>query len=198
MSPAYMPRALAPWSVFGCLLLALSACGGKPAPEPASPAAPSPSTAAASDAPADPSTPQAAAPADPASAPAAAPATNEPEVSQIDPGDSGAFQLGPHHAKPIIDANRPFLNRTCWAAAVKNKPHGPAKIKLAIEVEVQPDGKVTKVAMVGGKDYEGFASCVEKHVKRWRWPKAKAVSSLMFPIEFTHGDVEWREKEQAK
>jgi outer membrane biosynthesis protein TonB len=192
MSAQNKPRArLSPLVRHGLLLALLcGACGPKPQTDPAAPPNPH--------APADVQAPTTDAPPDAAPSPApAAGAAQTPEVSQADPGDSGAFQLGAHHAKPIIEANRPYLNRTCWADAVKRNPSGPAKVKIAIEVEVQTDGSVSRVALVGGKDYEGFAGCVQNHVKHWRWPKAKAVSSLMFPIEFSRGEIEWKVKEPA-
>lgn len=194
---AHFVRSLAsatPW----LLAVALVSCGAKPPADAASPTKATESAAAEgkTDAPATQTSPS-----DPAAstsgATAAAPAKpTEPQVSDADPGDSGAFNLGAHHAKPVVEANKPFLTRGCWADAMKANPSGPSKVKVAIEVEVTPEGKVTKVALVGGKEYEGFAACVKNHVMRWKWPRAKATSSVMFPMEFAHGDVEWREKEK--
>jgi hypothetical protein len=180
---------------------ATAACGTKGPTDATTPKTATSSVLSTPDKAGDSATPQGAADApatasSTAAAKPAAPASDEPQVSDMDPGDSGAFNLGAQHTKPVIDANRPFLNRSCWANAVKDTPNGPAKIKLVIELEIQPDGKVTKATLVGGKDYPGFAPCVEKHVRRWHFPKAKAVSSAMFPLEFTHGDVEWKVKEK--
>jgi hypothetical protein len=198
-----MPLAFAPCSgtlfSISVLLLALSACGSKPPADAASPTKATESAAADAkpDVPATPAgTSEAAAPASAAAAPVAPAKSDEPEISEKDPGDSGAFNLGAPHAKAVVEANKPFLNKSCWADAVKANPSGPSKVKVVIEAEVTPDGKVTKVALVGGKEYPNFAECVKKHVTRWKWPKAKSTSSVMFPMEFSHGDVQWREKEK--
>ncbi|MBI5533000.1 MAG: hypothetical protein HY898_09810 [Deltaproteobacteria bacterium] len=180
---------------------ATAACGAKPPTDAATPSTTQSGAPSTPDKPGDSAAPKTSSdtPASTSSAAApkaAAPASDEYPVSDVDPGDSGAFNLGAQHTKPIVDANRPLLNKSCWANAVKENPNGPAKTKLVIELEIQPDGKVTKTTMVGGKEYQGFSACVEKQVKRWRFPRAKAVSSAMFPLEFSHGDVEWKIKEK--
>lgn len=116
----------------------------------------------------------------------------EPEIpmSKEDPGDSGAVQLGPEHAKKVVATNQPFLAEYCWTKAMKENPKGPKKVRLATEVEVNPDGTAKNVKVVGGKDYAGLSDCVEKHMKLWKYPRAKKQSSLMFPIILEHKDVE--------
>lgn len=122
----------------------------------------------------------------------AKPEPKEPEIpmSKEDPGDSGAVQLGAEHAKKVVAANQPFLAEYCWTKAMKENPKGPKKVRLATEVEVNPDGTAKNVKVVGGKDYAGLSACVEKHMKLWKYPRAKKASSLMFPIILEHKDVE--------
>jgi len=123
---------------------------------------------------------------------AAKPEPKEPEIptSKEDPGDSGALQLGADHAKKVVAANQPFLAEYCWTKALKENPKGPKKVRLATEVEVNPDGTAKGVKVVGGNDYAGLSACVEKHMKLWKYPRAKKASSLMFPIILEHKDVE--------
>lgn len=120
----------------------------------------------------------------------AKPAAEPIPVSQEDPGDSGAVQLGADHAKKVVAANQPFLAEYCWAKAMKQNPQGPKKVRVATEVEVEPNGTPKRVKVVGGDAYTGLAACVEKHMMLWTYPRAKKASSLMFPIVLEHKEVE--------
>lgn len=122
------------------------------------------------------------------------PAQEEVEVANFDPGDSGQFQLGAHHVLPVLNANRPYLARYCWAPAVNKNPNGPKKVKIPTEVEVKPDGTVSKVKVVNNESYPEMAPCMERHLKKWKFPKAKGTSSLLFPIGFERSEVEVVEK----
>jgi len=130
----------------------------------------------------------------PQDAPAPAPAAVAEEIpsSKEDPGDSGSVQLGADHVKKVVAGNQPFLAEYCWTKAMKQTPNGPKKVRLATEVEVAPDGTPKSVKVVGGDAYQGLAACVEKHMRVWKYPRAKKASTLMFPIILTHGEVETR------
>ncbi len=124
-----------------------------------------------------------------------APAPSPPaEASQIqvcpEPKDRSRLQLGASDATEVVRANRSHLNTACWAPAIRKNPNGPDKVRLAAEITVQGDGRVSQGKVVGGKEYEGFAACVERELKTWCFPGARQPSSLMFPMIFVKAEGE--------
>jgi hypothetical protein len=105
------------------------------------------------------------------------------------PTDTGRAQLEAGDVKATVEGYRPHLRKTCWEPRVNASGDGLATTRVAIEVEVSSDGSVKEVRAVGGKDYAGLSECVQAHVQRWQFPRAKQKSSLMFPIVFDRGEA---------
>ncbi|MCU0692796.1 MAG: hypothetical protein MUF54_15455 [Polyangiaceae bacterium] len=123
------------------------------------------------------------------SGPVGAPDAVADSFPKVEPKDSGKHQLDAAAVKETVAAYRPHLGEVCWDPHVKKQPDGPDPVRVAIEVEVLPDGKVQSVRAVGGKEYEGMAPCVQRHVQRWQFPLAKQRSTLMFPIVFSRSET---------
>jgi hypothetical protein len=102
--------------------------------------------------------------------------------------DSGRHQLSAADVKQMVELYRPHMRELCWLPRVNDTPKGPDTVRVAIQVDVAKSGEVTSLKAAGGQQYEGLGSCVEEHVKRWRFPKAQQASSLMFPIVFNRGE----------
>lgn len=102
--------------------------------------------------------------------------------------DSGRHQLSADDVKQMVELYRPHMRELCWIPRVNDTPKGPDTVRVAIQVDVAKSGEVRSLKAAGGQQYEGLGSCVEEHVKRWRFPKAQQASSLMFPIVFNRGE----------
>ena len=105
------------------------------------------------------------------------------------PVDTGRPQLEAGDVRDTVEGYRPHLRKLCWEPRVNAIAGGPATSRVAVEVEVSPDGSVKGSRVVGGKGYEGLADCVQGHVAHWQFPRAKQTSSLMFPIVFERGEA---------
>ncbi len=101
-----------------------------------------------------------------------------------EPKDHTRTQLAGPDVQALVSSNKSNLNETCWKPEIDKNPKGPDKVRVATELQVDPDGRVTDVKVVGGKDYPGFAACVERALRSWCFPGAKQPSSLMFPMVF--------------
>ena len=180
--------------LFGAMLCSLVACGGAPpaASSPADPKAPAGTTEATAGEgePGSPTDqPEGTTEAAPEATPeAAAPADPYADMPHPPDSDSGRHQLSAEDVKGTVKNYRPHLDKVCWTPRVNNSINKPDTARVAIEIEVTKKGEVTSIRAVGGKGYDGLASCVEEHVKRWHFPRAKQSSSLMFPILFQRGE----------
>lgn len=123
-----------------------------------------------------------------ASTEAAAPADPYADMPHPPDSDSGRAELSADDVKETVKTYRPHLDKVCWTPRVNNSPSGPNTVRVAIEVEVTKNGEVKSIRVAGGKDFVGLTDCVEEHVKRWHFPRAKNSSSLMFPILFERGE----------
>ena len=106
------------------------------------------------------------------------------------PSDSGRFELISSDASGVVDAYRPHVRKLCWTPRVSEDTAANVEARVAMQIEVNPDGTVKSAKASGAKDYPGLATCVEDHALRWRFPTAKRISPLMFPLVFTRGEVE--------
>lgn len=180
------------------LLGVLSACGGgaptaaTPSTEPSAPSAPvaadAPAAAQDTNAPATDGTSA-------SSSGAQQPAPAAPVVAQgcPEPKDRSRVQVSAADVQELVNANRPHLHAACWKPAIVKKPKGPDKVRIATELQIEGDGSVKEVKVVGGNDYEGFAACVERELKAWCFPGAKQPTSLMFPMIFVKAEGEMME-----
>ncbi len=178
------------------LLWSLTGCGGSPSTPTTPPAhaedspAITPATGAGDEpAPATPA--QEGTPSDEPGTPAKAPEPPpDPYANMPHPPDtdSGRFQLSADDVKAVVEAYRPHLREICWTPRVNENAKGPDTVRVAMQVEVSKEGQVRTVQASGGQPYEGLAGCVEEHAKRWHFPKAKQVSTLMFPVVFNRGE----------
>jgi hypothetical protein len=175
------------------LACTLVACGGSPS-TPATPADQSPGLSPASEANDDPgaatATPGGTASGDPGQPTKAAEPPPDPYADMPHPPDtdSGRFQLAADDVRTVVNAYRPHLRELCWTPRVNRGEKGPDTVRVAMQVEVSKEGQVRTVQASGGQPYEGLAGCVEEHAKRWHFPKAKQVSTLMFPVVFNRGE----------
>lgn len=173
------------------LSLLLLSCGGAPAPA-ATPAT-EPSAGPGAREPA--AVTNTAATSGEAPAPAA-PAESAPSAPEVraegcpEQKDRSRTQLAAADVQELVTSNRSHLHAACWKPAIAKNPKGPDKVRVATELQVEPDGHVKDVKVVGGGDYAGFSSCLERELRLWCFPGAKQPSSLMFPMVFVKAEGE--------
>ncbi|MCL2823281.1 MAG: hypothetical protein FWD57_04755 [Polyangiaceae bacterium] len=118
------------------------------------------------------------------------PADPYADMEHPPPTDSGRLELIGTDASTVVTTYRPHLRKTCWTPRISEDTAPDVKVVITMQIEVQPDGLVRSVVATGGSSYPGLSKCVQEHASRWHFPTAKRVSTLMFPVEFTRGEVE--------
>ena len=120
----------------------------------------------------------------------AAPADPYADMPHPAPSDSGRLELIGTDVSPVVAAYRPHLRTLCWTPRVNEDASSSVDVRVAMQIEVNPDGTVKSVKASGAKDYPGLAQCVEDHARRWHFPTAQRTSTLMFPVTFTREEVQ--------
>jgi outer membrane biosynthesis protein TonB len=97
-------------------------------------------------------------------------------------GDSGQAGQGltPAQAQSVVNSNRHAVSRRCMSY-VSGKG-GSAKI--GVTIVIAPSGNVQSVAVSGGKDYPGLASCVKTRVQNWKFPSSGASTTVNVSFNF--------------
>jgi len=81
----------------------------------------------------------------------------------------------------VVGQNRPSLQR-CYDRAVRGRFDAPS-IRLDVEIVVGTSGTVTR-ADAHGQDVGGLVECVERSVRRWRFPPSDG-GQTRFPVVFS-------------
>ena len=90
--------------------------------------------------------------------------------------------LGEADIRRVVGQNRPSLQR-CYESASRGRLDSPSA-RLDVDVVVGTAGRVTR-ATARGQGFGDLASCVERAVRRWRFPRSQG-GQTRFPVVF-HG-----------
>ncbi len=90
--------------------------------------------------------------------------------------------LGEADIRRVVGQNRPSLQR-CYESAARGRLDSPSA-RLDVDVVVGTSGSVTR-ATARGQGFGDLASCVERAVRRWRFPRSQG-GQTRFPVVF-HG-----------
>jgi predicted Zn finger-like uncharacterized protein len=96
----------------------------------------------------------------------------------------GGESLSAKQLSPVISENRSDLQR-CYENAIRGMS-SPPKVRMDVQITVGRSGTVTRVN-VTGSDVGDLRRCIERGVKRWRFPQAGKVTRTSFPVVFQPG-----------
>lgn len=110
-----------------------------------------------------------------------------PSLMSVDVGSGGSSsraQLDASAVRRVVSAasNRRALQR-CYETAIRGASDAPS-VRMDIEVRVGASGTVTRVS-ASGNDFNGLKACLERTVRRWRFPPSSAGGETRFPVVFS-------------
>jgi len=96
----------------------------------------------------------------------------------------GGGQLAAADVERVVQQHRAFVKRQCWESALASRPpNAPSSARVAVTMNVGPDGRVQNVSASGGDGYPGLSSCVQSQVKGWTFPPSEG-STVTVPFVF--------------
>ena len=72
--------------------------------------------------------------------------------------------------------------RRCYETAIRGAGDAPS-VRMDVQVRVGASGTVTRVSATG-QDFNGLRACIERTVRRWRFPASSAGGETRFPVVF--------------
>ncbi|MFW6023310.1 MAG: GYF domain-containing protein, partial [Myxococcota bacterium] len=84
----------------------------------------------------------------------------------------------------VVRENRPELVR-CYEKAIRGMGDPPT-VRMDVDVTVGMSGTVTRVR-ARGNDVAGLRDCIERSVRRWRFPSSGSETRTSFPVVFQPG-----------
>ena len=93
-------------------------------------------------------------------------------------------QLDGAAVRRVVNAatNKRALQR-CYETAIRGAAD-PPRLRIEISVSVGASGTVTRVSAVG-EDFNGLRACLERTVRRWRFPASSSGGETKFPFVFS-------------
>ncbi len=82
----------------------------------------------------------------------------------------------------VVSKNRPSLQR-CYDVAIRGQSDPPSA-RIDVRISVGASGTVTRVN-ARGKDFGGLGRCLERAVRRWRFPASSEGGETQFPVVFS-------------
>lgn len=98
-------------------------------------------------------------------------------------GSSGPG-LNARQLTSVVGKNRPELQR-CYETAIRGIGDPPT-VRMDVDVTVGMSGTVTRVR-ARGTDVGNLANCIERSVRRWRFPSSGNETQTSFPVVFQPG-----------
>lgn len=84
----------------------------------------------------------------------------------------------------MVSKNRPELQR-CYEVAVRGMADAPT-VRMDVDVTVGVSGTVTRVR-ARGSGVGDLRECIERSVRRWRFPSSGSETQTSFPVVFSAG-----------
>ena len=116
---------------------------------------------------------------------ASAQAPNVPTGGTTQSGEergSSGTELTSDQVRAVVSRERAGVQR-CYETVARQSERAPS-LRLDVDVTVGPSGTVTR-AVVRGPAFGDVSECVERTVRRWRFPQAGAESRISIPFVFT-------------
>jgi hypothetical protein len=105
----------------------------------------------------------------------------------------GEENTGPRRAALDENAIRTVVNRnrrqlqSCYELAIRGRSDPPT-VRINVTVAIGASGTVTRVgAAAGANDIGGLSGCIERNVRRWRFPASNEATETGFPVVFQPG-----------
>lgn len=99
-------------------------------------------------------------------------------------GSAGGKSLNADQLRSVVKRNQPGLQR-CYETAMRATSSSDT-LRINVSLTVGMSGTVTKVNASGGS-MAGLNTCIEKLVKRWRFPSSSGPTEFAFPVLFQPG-----------
>lgn len=118
---------------------------------------------------------------------AAAPPRGAGAVTAARHGTTAAEAAPPLEAgavQPVVTNNRRSL-QLCYERAASGEAN-PPRTRMDVSVTISRSGTVTAVS-AAGSDFGGLGACIERAVRRWRFPVSSEGGSTRFPVVFSVG-----------
>ncbi len=99
-------------------------------------------------------------------------------------GSGGRDQLDASAVRRVVSAraNQRALRR-CYETAIRGASDAPS-VRMDVSVRVGASGTVTRVS-ASGNDFNGLKACLERTVRRWRFPASSNGGETRFPVVFS-------------
>jgi predicted Zn finger-like uncharacterized protein len=99
-------------------------------------------------------------------------------------GSAGGKGLDARQLTTVVSKNRPELQR-CYETAVRGMGDPPT-VRMDVDVTVGMSGTVTRVR-ARGSGVGNLKDCIERSVRRWRFPASGNETQTSFPVVFSGG-----------
>jgi predicted Zn finger-like uncharacterized protein len=101
------------------------------------------------------------------------------------PARSGQAELTADQIRAVITRERPALNR-CWESELRRIGQA-ATVRLDVDLAIGGSGTVTSVT-TRGQSVGTLSDCIERNVRRWRFPPVSGSTQTSFPLVFSGTD----------
>lgn len=81
----------------------------------------------------------------------------------------------------VVEREQPTL-QACYQAGLERTPYSH-EFRIQAVLDIKPDGSVSKVSL-DQNGLQNLGPCVEKAIRTWRFPEAKAPTRASLPIVF--------------
>ncbi|MBN8616843.1 MAG: AgmX/PglI C-terminal domain-containing protein, partial [Deltaproteobacteria bacterium] len=94
----------------------------------------------------------------------------------------GQQELTADQIRAVITRERPAVNR-CWESELRRLGQA-ATVRLDVDLTIGGSGTVTSVT-TRGQSVGTLADCIERNVRRWRFPPVNGSTQTSFPLVFS-------------
>lgn len=94
----------------------------------------------------------------------------------------GQQELTADQIRAVITRERPAVNR-CWETELRRLGQA-ATVRLDVDLTIGGSGTVTSVS-TRGQSVGTLSDCIERNVRRWRFPAVSGSTQTSFPLVFT-------------
>jgi hypothetical protein len=94
----------------------------------------------------------------------------------------GQQELTADQIRSVITRERPAVNR-CWESELRRLGQA-ATVRLDVDLTIGGSGTVTSVT-TRGQSVGTLADCIERNVRRWRFPPTSGTTQTSFPLVFS-------------
>jgi outer membrane biosynthesis protein TonB len=124
--------------------------------------------------------------ADDSSGPAQIATTGRRSIADEPEGESvstrGQEELTAAQLRAVITRERPAVNR-CWEAELRRLGQA-ATVRLDVDLTIGGSGTVMS-ATTRGQSVGTLSECIERNVRRWRFPPTSGTTQTSFPLVFS-------------